>query len=263
MLREAAEYPNSFVDLLPGQERVDTGRYTLCLERSPLAASVQRQRFGADEVDDVLAEVRAQLRARGRGITQWEIGSAAQPTGLAEMLLERGLALDDDPVAIALVLTTPPPAPEPGLGVKRVESLDEYVAAKEVQIAAFEPSPERVASQRARMREDWEAGPRLMHAVWLEGEIVGAGSCAPTPYGLALFGGATRPEARGRGAYRALLHERWQEARRRGLPALLTQGGSMSRPILERMGFAAVGRIDMLIDAFVIAGGPRRRASGR
>ena len=175
MLREAAEYPNSFVDLLTGQERVDTGRYTLCLERSPLAASVQRQRFGADEVDEVLAEVQAQLRARGRGTTQWEIGSAAQPTSLAEMLLERGLALDDDPVAIALVLTTPPPAPEPGLGVKRVESLDEYVAAKEVQIAAFEPSPERVASQRARLREDWEAGPRLMHAVWLDGEIVGPG----------------------------------------------------------------------------------------
>jgi GNAT superfamily N-acetyltransferase len=119
-----------------------------------------------------------------------------------------------------------------------------------VQIAAFEPSPERVASQRASLRADWEAGPRLMHAVWLEGEIVGAGSCAPTPHGLALFGGATRPEARGRGAYRALLHGRWQEAQRRGLAALLTQGGSMSRPILERVGFAPVGRLDMLVDEF-------------
>lgn len=67
MLREAAEYPNSFVDLLPGQERVATGRYTLCLERRPRPATVQRQRFAADQVDEVLAEVRAHLRERGRG----------------------------------------------------------------------------------------------------------------------------------------------------------------------------------------------------
>ena len=141
MLREAAEYPNSFVDLLPGQERVDTGRYTLCLERRPQPATVQRQRFAADQVDEVLAEVRAQLRERGRGITQWEVGSAAQPTGLAPMLLERGLTRDDDPVAIALVLTTPPPPAEPGLTIKPVESFDEYVAAKEVPIAASSHRP--------------------------------------------------------------------------------------------------------------------------
>jgi hypothetical protein len=36
----------------------------------------------------------------------------------------------------------------------------------------------------------------------------------------------------------------------RGTPALVTQGGSMSRPILERLGFEPVGHVHMLLDEF-------------
>ena len=89
-----------------------------------------------------------------------------------------------------------------------------------------------------------------MHAAWLDGELVSAGTCAPTPLGLLLFGGATLSSVRGRGAYRALLRARWDEAVARGTPALITQGGSMSRPILERLGFEPVGHVHMLLDEF-------------
>lgn len=250
MLREVAEYPNSFVELRPGQERIETDRYTLCMEPSKLASTVQRQRFAADEVDDVLREVRALLRERGRSTTQWEVGSEAQPPGLVAMLLDRGLAPDDDPVAIALALSHEPPQPQPGLVARRVNTYDEYAAAKQVQMVAFGAPPDRIADERARLPDEYETAPRLMHAVWLDGEIACAGTCAPTAHGLALFGGATLPDKRGRGAYRALVHARWVEAQERGLQALLTQGGSMSRPILERLGFEPVGRIDMLVDDF-------------
>jgi len=77
-----------------------------------------------------------------------------------------------------------------------------------------------------------------------------AGTAAPTEHGLLLYGGATLPHARGRGAYRAVLHARWVEAARNGTPALITQGGSMSRPILERLGFERVGEVHMLLDEF-------------
>jgi GNAT superfamily N-acetyltransferase len=65
-----------------------------------------------------------------------------------------------------------------------------------------------------------------------------------------MFGGAVRPSARGRGAYRALVRARWEEAVAMGTPALLTQAGHMSRLILERLGFAAIGRVHMLRDDF-------------
>ena len=250
MLREVAEYPNSFIELRPGQERIETDRYTLCMEPSKLASTVQRQRFTAEELDDVLAEVRALLRERGRTTTQWEVGSAALPDGLVAMLLDRGLALDEDPVAIALALRATPPPPPPGLVARRVETYEEYAGAKEVQWIAFAAPPDRIADEQSRLREEYEHAPRLAHAAWLDGEMISAGTCAPTPHGLALFGGATLPDRRGHGGYRALVHARWVEATERGLSALLTQGGSMSRPILERLGFEPVGRVDMLIDEF-------------
>lgn len=250
MLREAAEYPNSYIELRPGQERIETDRYTLCMEPSKLASTVQRQRFAADELDEVLAEVRVLLRERGRTKTQWEVGSEAQPPGLVSLLLDRGLTLDDDPVAVALALTRAPPPPPPGITARRVQSYEEYEAARAVQWAAFNAPAERIAEERRNGRREYETAPRLAHAVWIDGELVSAGTCAPTPYGLALFGGATLPAMRGRGAYRALISARWSEARERGLPALLTQGGSMSRPILERLGFEPVGRVDMLLDEF-------------
>jgi len=37
---------------------------------------------------------------------------------------------------------------------------------------------------------------------------------------------------------------------RRATPALLTQGGAMSRRILERVGFEAVGHVHALVDDF-------------
>src|SRR5438477_9400896 len=80
-LREIAEYPNSFGPLAPGDERIESGRYTLYLGAGSTWNTVQRQRFPLEQVDDVLAEVRAALRTRGRTQTQWEVGSSAPPGG--------------------------------------------------------------------------------------------------------------------------------------------------------------------------------------
>ena len=45
--------------------------------------------------------------------------------------------------------------------------------------------------------------------------------------------------------------ETWDDAVALGTPALITQGGSMSLPILEKMGFERVGEVHMLLDDFV------------
>jgi hypothetical protein len=249
VLREVAEYPNSFGPLAGGDERIDTGRYTLCLGPGSTWNTVQRQRFPLEEVDDVLAEVRAELRSRGRTQTQWEVGSSAAP-GLVDALLERGLVPDRDPYAVALVLTREPPAIPPIFTARQVATLEELEAAAEVQWEAFDATPEEIDEARRLLPERFRDGTNLRHAVWLEGEIVCTGMSAPTERGLLLYGGATRPGARGRGAYRALIRTRWDDAVALGTPALITQGGSMSRPILERLGFERVGEVHMLLDVF-------------
>lgn len=249
MLREVAEYPNSFGPLAQGDERIDTGRYTLCLGPGSTWNTVQRQRFPLEQVDEVLEEVRAALRARGRTRTQWEVGSSAPP-GLVDALLERGLVPDKDPYAVALVLTREPPAIAPTFTARRIETLEELEAAAEVQWEAFGATPDEIEEARRLLPERFRDSVNLRHAVWLEGEIVCTGIATPTEHGLLLYGGATAAHARGRGAYRALIRARWDEAVTRGTPALITQGGAMSRPILERLGFERVGEIHVLVDAF-------------
>jgi hypothetical protein len=250
VLREIAEYPNSFGPLAPNDERIETDRYTLCMGSGRTWNTVQRQRMRAEEIDEVLDEVRSLLRERGRDKTQWEVGSSAEPADLVDRLLERGLIRDKDPYAVALVLTQEPPPPPPEIVARRVETLEEYAAANAVQWEAFEMPADEVEEARAKLPERWQETVNVMHAAWLDGEIVAAGTAAPTEHGLLLYGGATLQRARGRGAYRAVLHARWEEAVRNGTPALITQGGSMSRRILERLGFERVGEVHMLLDEF-------------
>ena len=250
MLREIAEYPNSFAPLGPRDERIATERYTLCMARGKTWNTVQRQRMDAHEVGDVVEEVRSLLRERGRPQTQWEVGSSAEPPDLVERLLQRGLVHDKEPYAVALVLTREPPPPPTGVVAKRVETFEDYAAASAVQWAAFETPEAEIAELRSQLPQMWSETVNLMHVASIDGEVVASGTSAPTEHGLLLFGGATLPAARGRGAYRAVLHARWQDAVANGTPALITQGGSMSRPILERLGFERVGEVHMLLDKF-------------
>ncbi len=250
MLREIAEYPNSFGPLGPRDVRIETSRYTLWMGHGKSWNTVQRQHLAADQIDATLEEVRGLLRERGRDSTQWEVGSKAEPADLVDQLLARGLVPDKEPSAVALVLTSEPPRPPAGLIGRRIETFEEYAAANAVQWEAFGSTEDEIAEARAELPDRWRETVNLMHAVWLDGEMVAAGTAAPTSHGLLLYGGATLPSARGRGAYRALLHARWEEAERSGTPTLFTQGGSMSRPILERVGFERVGEIHILLDKF-------------
>ena len=248
MLREVAEYPNSFGPLSPGAERVETERYTLCLGVGSTWNTVQRQRFPLDQLDAVIDEVRAHLRERGRTQTQWEVGSKA-PAGLVDALLERGIVRDDPGYAVALVLAEEPPAPD-GLVARRIETFEEYAAANAVQWEAFESPTSEIAEGQASLEQRYRDAVNLMHGVWLDGELVCVGTATPSEHGLLLYGGATLARARGRGAYRALIRARWDDAVALGTPALITQGGPMSRPILERLGFERVGEVHMLLDDF-------------
>src|SRR3954469_21147577 len=193
MLREVAEYPNSFSPLGENEERIETERYTLCIGAGSTWNTVQRQRFGLDEVDEVLAEVRDALRERGRKQTQWEVGSSA-PEGLVEALLERGVVHDKDPYAVALVLTREPPATAPELTARQIESLEEMEAAMAVQWEAFESSPEEIEEARGLLPERFRQRLYLRHAVWLDGEIVCTGTAAAAEDRPILDGGGAKVE---------------------------------------------------------------------
>jgi hypothetical protein len=100
----------------------------------------------------------------------------------------------------------------------------------------------------ARVAEVDDPAAPVTYLALLDGRPVACAHAVFAADGALLIGGATLPEARGRGAYRALVGARWDDAVARGTPALVVQAGAMSAPILEKLGFAAVAEIRIFLD---------------
>jgi hypothetical protein len=243
---ELAENANSYTPLGSDEMRIVTDRYVLWLGRGdePGWNVAQRFRFRAEELDEVRAEIHEHVRARGRTACSWEVGTHATPTDLVDRLHELGL-VDDEPNSFVagMVLTEPPAAPPPDVEVRRVDNHEQQHAAQRIAATVFGmPAPEP--------RPYEPSVHDLRYLAYLDGEPVATGSAVYSDGGVTLFGGSTLPEARGRGAYRALVAARWEDAVARGTPVLVTQAGPMSRPILARLGFREVCEIRILLDLF-------------
>lgn len=250
MIRELAEHSNTYTPLGYGQQRLEDPRFVIFLGRSrqPWSTVVQRLRLRDQEVEDVVAEVRNLLRRLDRPSSTWEIGDSATPPDLVERLGVLGMRPDREPLAIGMVLTEPPPRGPPGIEVEQVETVDGYLAAVAIMHAAFEV-PEAVRAVERGDAEAELATPRsALYLARLEGKPIAAARASFADAGVVLNAGATLPHARGRGAYRSLVAARWDDAVRAGTPALITQAGAMSRPILRRLGFREVAEIRILLD---------------
>ena len=158
----------------------------------------------------------------------------------------------DEPLITAMVLTEPPPRVT-GIDVRRVETFEDFVAAQEVGWESTGFAEEYREAGRAMLRERWDE-----HRTWPEssiylaysdGELVARGAMLFLPGAGFLSGAGTLKSARGRGAFRALVRARWDEAASRGKPALIVGAGAMSRPILERLGFRTVAETQLLLDS--------------
>ena len=244
---ELAENANTYTPLGPHDERVVTDRYVLWMGRGdePGWNVAQRFRLGEDEVDAVREEIHALLRGRGRTACTWEVGTHATPHDLVDLLLARGLVDDEPtPLAVGMVLTQAPAQAPVDVEVRRAETDEERLASARIAAIAFggpEPTEPPPPSDDPNNVE---------YLAYADGEPIARGSAAFGERGVSLFGGSTLPEARGRGAYRALVAARWDDAVKRGTPMLVTQASPMSRPILGRLGFREVCEIRILLDAF-------------
>jgi len=246
VLREVAENANTYTPLGPMEERVADDRYVLWMGRGdePHWNVAQRFRLRPDEVEEVREEIHAILRAKGRTACTWEIGSSATPGDLVERLLALGL-VDDEPVplAVGMVLTEKPAEAPGGVEVRRAETDDEHLTSLRIAGVAFGvPPPTTVPPERDPNN--------VVYLAYVGGEPVARASASFGEHAVSLFGGSTLPEARGRGAYRALVAARWEDAVARGTPVLVTQASPMSRPILARLGFREACEIRILLDEF-------------
>lgn len=247
-----AEDPEFFIE--PPEDSIRHAGERFCLTIGPHRrwAGICRLRLPDDQ--NQIAGAVARIRRLTAGIEHviWNVGSSATPMGLPERLRTLGLGDPEppfEPLVAALAIEHEPPAVD-GVGVRKVETLAEHLIGLEIMLASATWSAAAADAERDRAEEVFERRQRRGGLQWLayvDGTPVAFAVADRGPAGLYLGGASTLPEARGRGCYSALVHVRWDEAVRLGLPGLAVQAqyGS-SAPILRRLGFAEVATVHTL-----------------
>lgn len=252
-VREYAEAPDRYAMIAAGSSvsRYDDGR--VCVIQGATWASVTSVNVGEDQVGALVAQVRGLVPA-GKHCTWW-LGPSVRPADLAARLIEHGLREPADRIGLvkALALVDAPPATPPGIEVHRIETFDDFMAAREVQWDAFEVSEDRREQQRPHIRSDFDEAIAnrvpVNFLATLAGRPAATGMALPSERGVFLVAGSTAPWARGHGLYRALVRARWDYAVERSTPALVTQAvPDTSYPILKRIGFQDVCDVTRLED---------------
>ena len=251
-LAQLAEDPDLYVDPPEGAERIVDPRYCVTIGSERRWAGVCHLRIADDPaaVAAVTGEVLGWVGDIER--TFWTIGSTAEPPSLPDRL--RALGWRDpeppwDPVAAAMVLADEPPTAD-GIAVRRIETFEDHLTGLEIMLASDAFSPEAAERERAEARQTFERRTRRGGLQWLallDATPVAFALAERSRAGLYLAGGATLPEARGHGCYRALVRARWDEAMTCGLQGLAVQAQyKSSAPILRRLGFVQTATIHTL-----------------
>ncbi len=247
-----AEDPDFYLEPPDGAERIADSRFHLVIGPERRWAGLCRLRLPRETApfDDAVSEIL--FLVEGIESAVWNIGPAAAPAGVVDRLRARGLRDPDpplEPVVAALVLDKEPDAAT-GVAIRRIETLADHLIGLEIVLASATWPAVAAAAERARAEETFERRTRRGGLQWLasvDGAPAAFAMADRGRAGLYLSGGATLPEARGRGCYRALVRARWDEAVRLGTPGLAVQAqyGS-SAPILRRLGFVEVAAIHTL-----------------
>jgi hypothetical protein len=226
-----------FLEPAPGRLlRVRDG-YTLSADIGQTWAQVERIRLREDDLTAAITEVDGFMHDSGTERAGWWLTERSTPD--EDAFLAAGLNRDQrDYLHAAMTLTSAPPAVG-GIEARRIETFEEYVESRWLGLEAFANPHQRVPTSE-ELAVEWEHEIDPTFAAWLDGRMASVGRAIYTRAGGYLMGGSTAAWARGRGAYRAVVRARWDEAVRRGTPALAVGAGSMSRPILERLGFEQV-----------------------
>jgi GNAT superfamily N-acetyltransferase len=252
-LRDLAEDAYAYLPAQPRTRTLERGDHVLRAGGSTLPESthVLRVRSNDSRLASVVEEVREWLRENDRSGCLWWAGPSSTPAGLARRLEALGLKpYAPDPVFTGLILETEPPAVA-GVDVRAVVTADDVEAFIDVQRRGWEMPDDVFEQVRANMRANWSARLAELDTWWLalvDGEPAGNAISQYVADAAYLGGSTVVPEARGRGVYRALVRRRWDDARAHGARALVIQAGAMSRPIVERLGFAHVCDIQLYVD---------------
>lgn len=194
----------------------------------------------AETVDAVIGEQADLFRERRLGIG-WKVYGHDQPADLGDRLVAHGFAADD-PESIMVLDLGAIPADLASAQTRDIRPIREPADLMHAQAIARAVWNDEMLDLFAELAYLLEHHPdRLsVYVAWEDEKPVSAAWLQMPPTGrfASLWGGSTLADYRGRGLYTALLAMRVREAAARGYRFITVDAGPMSRPIVERFGFA-------------------------
>jgi GNAT superfamily N-acetyltransferase len=240
-------------DVTPGHivERVGLIRRTYPSDRAEPGAMIESpEGLGADP-DAVIAEERDFFLRRGQRV-EWKTYDHDEPADLRERLTAAGFVPEEDEAVIVGeldVLTAMPTLPE-GVRIRTLGGYDPVDSIRELLEIVW---GEGTRWMTEALLEERAAHPDLLDITVAEqvdehgDAAVGPALCAawvrysPGTDFAGMWGGATHPEWRRRGLYRAVLAERSRLALERGYRFARVDASPDSEPILRKLGLHRIG----------------------
>jgi GNAT superfamily N-acetyltransferase len=199
---------------------------------------------------DLVDEVAAQTRAWGRSRLAWWIRLDTRPADLETYVRSLGATTVDSVGVLAREIETSLPEAPPEIRVEVVRDEQGLRDARLVRQEVWpspEPTPEQWARDLTEASIPWGERPGFQVIAYLGDEPASIGACTRSGEVARLFGAATRPHLRGRGAYRATVRARLDLSRELGATLGLVRGRmETSAPVLTRLGFASYGEEPLL-----------------
>lgn len=188
--------------------------------------------------DAAIARAVSRLRSCG-GEFEWKLYGHDRPADLPRRLEAAGLVPGEEETVLVAEISALEPTTELDVRV----ALDRNAVEKLVWLHDRVFGGQHAAIGRALERSLGQDPPPSLGVVCFASDEPVSAARIEFPPGsefATLWGGCTLPESRGRGAYRATVALRAQLARERGYRYLVVDAMPASRPILERLGFAAL-----------------------
>jgi GNAT superfamily N-acetyltransferase len=199
--------------------------------------------LAGDELDALIARQRDYFAERKEQV-EWKLHGHDKPDDLPKRLRAAGFeAQEQETVVVGPVAPLAATMPVIPVGVRlrevsaradldRIMQMKETVYERSFGWLADGLEKEIAADPQGLTVLVAEAGEQVVSAGWVR-YVAGTGFAT-------LWGGATLPDWRGRGLYKALVVHRARLADQRGYSYLQVDASDESRPILERLGFVPI-----------------------
>jgi hypothetical protein len=191
------------------------------------------------EHEDALAAVLGELAATydEEGVLAWTVWVPEHDAGARKLLEQSGHKLDDSPTAMF--------APLADIESPRSEGPSCDAAPRLEDLGRVNDLAHGTGDSFRRLLGEGAADPAFTYITRREGEPVGTLATQDHEENCSTWWGATVPAARDRGLFAGLLRRGLADGRARGCEVTTGQASKLGRVGLERVGYRALGPIEM------------------